>query len=100
MQQIVKKRGKKNAKISVIQSLTTNIDKVSTPDKLPSNLILHLKKKKDSIIKSDDTFSENQHRGTPQGTQCGHRKHTKLHTKSLKIDIFMLSNFKSLRISE
>jgi len=58
MQQIVKKRGKKNAKISVIQSLTTNIDKVSTPDKLPSNLILHLKKKKDSIIKSDDTFSE------------------------------------------
>lgn len=57
MQQIVKKRGKKNAKVSVIQSLTTNIDKVATPDKLPSNLILHLRKKKDTL-KSDDAFSE------------------------------------------
>ena len=48
----------------------------------------------------DDTFSENQHRGTPKGTQCGHRKHAMLHTKSLKNDYFWLSDFKSLRISE
>jgi len=58
MQQIVKKRGKKNAKVSVINALTTNVDKVSTPDKLPSNLILHLRKRKDSAIKNEDSFTE------------------------------------------
>lgn len=56
-QQIVKKRGKKNAKVSVIKSLTANIDKVSSPDKLPSNLILHLKKKEEPKV--DESFPEN-----------------------------------------
>ena len=40
----VKKRGKSNSKISISDAIPIHSETVLSPEKLPSNLILHLKK--------------------------------------------------------
>ena len=42
----VRKRGKINNQLSVTDAVHTQSEVVLSPDKLPSNLILHLKKKR------------------------------------------------------
>jgi len=51
----VKKRGKSNSKISISDAIPIHSETVLSPEKLPSNLILHLKKIKG--VQCDDSYS-------------------------------------------
>lgn len=54
----VKKRGKSNVKIAVSDAVSIHNETVLSPEKLPSNLILHLKKKK--LLETNNTYSEDE----------------------------------------
>tara|TARA_B100001996_G_scaffold146979_3_gene111970 strand:+ start:1471 stop:2298 length:828 start_codon:yes stop_codon:yes gene_type:complete len=51
----IKKRGKSNSKLSISDAIPIHSETVLSPEKLPSNLILHLKKIKGIV--SEDSYS-------------------------------------------